>query len=389
MATQKRFGFDTPVVGALLIAILCILCSTEVHATDVERMTYEQAKQRVPDRQIPEFWIGDVKGLPARFAKLAEGKVTTIATSPGGRPVHLIEYGRAEKLESKANFNSAIGAREPSAYMDKTARERPVILFVGPVHGAEVEGLTGLVNLVSIMETARDLRGRNHAELRVLARQCRLLIIPDGNPDGIARFGPRSLCGMTPNDLKFWGQGTWSDDTFCGWPQSKRQHPMVGDNTGFLGCYFNDNGINPMHDEFFDPMGPEAPAILTVAREEGPDLAVSLHSHASNPALLRPAYVTTEIQEDVRALAQRCYELLANRDLPHGSPFTVKAEGGKNPSPFNLTSAIYHVSGANSFTFECPHGLTEGCQVNFEQILDIQLTLYEAMMRHEIDKKKR
>jgi hypothetical protein len=389
VATQKKFGFDTPVVGALLIAILCILCSTEVHATDVERMTYEHAKQRVPDRQIPEFWMGNVKGLPARFAKLAEGKVRTIATSPGGRPVHLIEYGRAEKLESKANFNSAIGGREPSAYMDKTARERPVILFVGPVHGAEVEGLTGLVNLVNIMETARDLRGRNHAELRVLGRQCRLLIIPDGNPDGIARFGPRSLCGMTPNDLKFWGQGTWSDDTFCGWPQSKRQHPMVGDNAGFLGCYFNDNGVNPMHDEFFDPMGPEAPAILKVAREQGPDLAVSLHSHASNPALLRPAYVTTEIQEDVRALAQRCYELLADRGLPHGSPFTVKSEGGKNPSPFNLISAMYHVSGASSFTFECPHGLTEGCQVNFEQILDIQLTLYEAMIRHEIDKKKR
>jgi len=273
--------------------------------------------------------------------------------------------------------------------MDKTARERPVILFVGPVHGAEVEGLTGLVNLVNIMETGKDLRGGNHAELSALARQCRLLIIPDGNPDGIARFEPRSLCGMTLDDLKFWGQGTWSDDTFCGWPQSKRQHPMVGDNTGFLGCYFNDKGINPMHDEFFDPMGPEAPAILKVAREEGPDLAVSLHCHASNPALLRPAYVTTEIQQDVRALAQRCYELLADRDLPSGSPFAAKAEGGDNPSPFNLTSAVYHVSGASSFTFECPHGLTEGCQVNFEQILDIQLTLYEAMMRHEIDKKKR
>ena len=79
---------------------------------------------------------------------------------------------------------------------------------------------------------------------------------------------------------------------------------------------------------------------------------------------------------------------LAYRDLPHGSLFTVKPDGGENPSPFNLTSAIYHISGACSFTFECPHGLTGGCQVNFEQILDIQLTLYEAMMRHEIDKKR-
>ncbi len=356
--------------------------------TGADGMTYHRAKQRIPKRHIPRFWVGNVADISAHFAKLADGDVTVIATSPGGRPVHLIEYGQIEKLQSKANFNSAIGGRKPSAYMDKAERKKPVILLVGPVHGAEVEGLTGLVNFINVMETGKDLRGKNHAELRALGRQCRLLIIPDGNPDGIARFEPQSLCGMTLNDLKFWGQGTWSDDTFCGWPQSKRQHPMVGDNTGFLGCYFNDKGVNPMHDEFFDAMGPEAPAILRVAREEGPDLAVSLHCHANDPALLRPAYVTTEIQQDIRSLAQRCYELLAEQDLPHGSPFTVKPEGGKNPSSFNLTSAMYHVSGANSFTFECPHGLTEGCQVNFEQILDIQLTLYEAMMRHEIEKKE-
>lgn len=375
-------------IATLLVVVLSILEMTVANAADVNGMTYEQAKQRVPQRQIPKFWAGNVTGLAARFEKLTHGKVRTIAVSPGGRPVHLVAYGQAEKLERKANFNSAIGGREPAAYMNKAARKKPVILFIGPVHGAEVEGLTGLVNLIHIMESGEDLRGKNQSELRALSRQCRLLIIPDGNPDGIARFEPRSLCGMELNDLRFWGQGTWSDDTFCGWPQSKRQHPMAGDNTGFLGCYFNDKGINPMHDEFFDPMGPEAPAILKVAKEEGPDLAVSLHSHSSNPALLRPAYVTTEIQVDVRSLAQRCYELLADHGLPYGSVFKVAPEGGKNPSPFNLTSALYHISGASSLTFECPHGLKKGCQVNFEQILDIQLSLYEAMMRHEIEKKK-
>jgi len=166
---------------------------------------------------------------------------------------------------------------------------------------------------------------------------------------------------------------------------------MAGENVGFLGCYFNDAGINPMHDEFFEPMGPEAPAILKIAREEGVDLAVSLHSHSSRPALLRPAYVTMEKQEDVRKLAAECYAILSERRLPHGSLFDVKAEGGsaEGGSPFNLSSAMYHVSGASSFTFECPHGIssTEACKVSFEEILDIQLALYEAMMRHELAKK--
>ena len=47
------------------------------------------------------------------------------------------------------------------------------------------------------------------------------------------------------------------------------------------------------------------------------------------------------------------------------------------------------MSGASSFTFECPHGLSSdrACKVGFEEILDIQLALYEAMMRHELAKK--
>jgi hypothetical protein len=351
-------------------------------------MTYAEAKARIPVRDLPQFWIGDVRDLGRRFATLSQGEVKVIATTPGGRPVHLIAYGSKEPVPHKANFNSAIGAREPNAYMDKAARQKPVAFFVGPVHGHEVEALTGLVNLVHVMETGRDLRGKRQQRLREFGRQCRLLIVPDGNPDGIARFEPRALQGMGGDDVRFWGQGTWSDNTLCGWPGVKRQHPLVGDNVGFVGCYFNDAGINPMHDEFFFPMGPEAPAILRVAQAEGPDLVVSLHSHESKPALLRPAYVPLETQEDIRALAKRCYDLLAERDLPHGSLFDAKPERGPRPSPFNLTSALYHVSGASAFTFECPHGIEGACEVALEQILDIQLTLYEAMLEHEIEKKR-
>jgi hypothetical protein len=387
MMAGNKSRLNNILIAVLLVVIFLIQYPAMANAAEADRMTYEQAVRRMPERKIPKFWVGDVAGLSGRFEKLTKGEVSTIAISPGDRPMHLVTYGQKEKLTRKANFNSAVGGREPAAYMNKAARKMPVVLFVGPVHGAETEGLTGLVNLINIMEHGEDLRGKEQAELRALGERCRLLIIPEGNPDGIARFEPRSLCGMEGIDLRFWGQGTWSDDTFCGWPESKRRHPMAGDDVGFLGCYFNDKGINPMHDEFFAPMGPEAPAILKVAAEEGPDLAVSLHSHENKPAVLRPAYVTTEVQQDIRSLAERCNALLAERGLPHGGLFQVESEGGKNPSPFNLTSALYHISGASSFTFECPHGLKDGCRVDFEQILDIQLSLYEAMIRHEIDKK--
>jgi hypothetical protein len=136
-------------------------------------------------------------------------------------------------------------------------------------------------------------------------------------------------------------------------------------------------------------MGPEAPVILKVAAEEGPDLAVSLHSHQSAPAVLRPAYLTTEVQEAVGSLAEQYYGLLEERALPHGGVPGVSPEGGEHPAPFNLTSALYHTSGATSFTFECPHGTIgeRACEVSCEQILDIQLTLYEAMMRWALEQK--
>jgi len=363
------------------------LLDTHSLAASKDRMTDAQAKTRIPQRQLPDFWIGDVKGLAARFDGLQQGTTTVIAITPGGRPIHLVAYGEKERVPHRANYNSAIGGRGPNAYMDKTARKKPVIFFVGPVHGHEVEALTGLVNLIQIMETGKDLRGKDQATLRQLGDRCRLLIVPAGNPDGTARFEPRALQGMDGNDLRFWGQGTWKNGMLCGWPECKRQHPMAGDNIGFLGCYFDDAGINPMHDEFFAPMGTEAPAIVKVARDEGPDLVVSLHSHESAPALLRPAYVPIEVQQDIRSLAEKYYALLDERNLPHDSPFEARPESGKNPSAFNLTSALYHICGAASFTFECPHGLTDGCRVTLDQILDIQLALYEAMLRHELDKK--
>jgi hypothetical protein len=359
------------------------LCSD----VSAQKLTYEEAKARIPQQKLPDFWIGNVDDIAKRWQDLRHGTVSTIATSPGGHPLHLIAFGEREEIPHKANFNSAVGGRDLTSYMNKASRDKPVLYFVGPVHGHEVEGLTGLVNLIHVMETGQDLRGKDQTTLQQLGQQCRLLIVPAGNPDGIARFEPRACRGMTLHEFQFWGQGTSSDHTIAVWPISKRRHPRVGPKVGWLGCYFNNDGINPMHDEFFAPMGPEAPAILAVAMREGPDVAVSLHSHGSPPAVLRPAYVPMEMQEQVRALAQQHNALLAERNLPHGGLFEVKPESGIPPSPFNLTSALYHISGAMAFTHECPHGTVgEGmCNVNFDQILDIQLTLYEVMIRTALE----
>jgi hypothetical protein len=349
-----------------------------------DTMTYRDARARIPNRSLPDFWVGDVETLDALIRTVRRGAVTRIATTPGGRPLFSIAYGEREPITRRANFNSAVGGKQPAAYADRASRTRPVLLLVGPVHGHEVEGLTGLANLIRVMETGADLRGEPQPELRELGDACRLLIIPSGNPDGTARFEPRALDGMTQADIRFWGQGTWADDTLCGYPECKRQHPMRGPNVGFLGCYFNDAGVNPMHDEWFAPMSEEAPAILRAAREEAPDLVAVLHSHKTPPAVLRPAYIPLEVQEEVAALAARTYAHFDDLSIQHHPGFEPRAERGAPPAAFNLTSAIYHTSGAPAFTFECSHGIRDedAYHVGCEGILEIQLGLYRSMMAH-------
>lgn len=354
---------------------------------NVDTMTYGDAVARIPDEPLPEFWVGSLQNLEEQLRTLDRGSVEEIAVSPGGRPIQQVTYGEFEERTSRANFNSAVASRNPANYVDRTERKQPVVFFVGPVHGHEIEGLTGLCNLLSIIETGQDLRGRAQPALRELVAECRLVVLPCGNPDGLARFEPDSLRGLTLADLEFWGQGTWDDDGLIGWPDAKQQHPMTGDNVGFLGCYFNDDGVNPMHDEFFAPMGPEAPAILETARREAPDVTVSLHSHGYPPTFHRPKYVPTDLQSDSRSIHRTYNTLLEAHDIPRLYLHDVSGESGRPPPGFNLLSAAYHVSGTTGVLHECPHGLTgeNMCQISHEGILDAQLALYEAVLQHAVE----
>jgi len=93
----------------MLIALVgSSVCSPARGAGDPEHMTYTQAKARIVQRPLPDFWIGDIRGLAARFEGLTKGAVSVVAIAPSGRPMHLVTYGEREPVERRANFNSAI-----------------------------------------------------------------------------------------------------------------------------------------------------------------------------------------------------------------------------------------------------------------------------------------
>lgn len=344
-------------------------------------------RRRFLQAEIPAFWKGRVEDVEVAVAAVKRGKVEVIAKSPGGRAVYLAAYGPRTDLQRQANYNSAVAARNPAFYARKPEGTPPVVFIVGPTHGHEVEGVVGLLNLLRVAETGADWRGKPWPRLRANLDRCRVLIVPLSNPDGRARCPYDNFVGIPVREMTRVGQGTRKDGTLYAWPGAKQLHPMKG-NVDLVGAYFNEDGINPMHDEFFDPMAQETKALLDVAREEAPDYIINLHSHGAAPAILHTSYVPWFCKEAEASFGKRLMERYRKAGLPAGNPPRPSPDGEKYPPPsFNLTSALHHVCGAVSMTFECPHGLreTKYPQVTHDQILDIQLTLFEELLAFALE----
>jgi hypothetical protein len=336
---------------------------------------------------IPDFFKSKLSDIDSEINQLKIGKVKTVATSPGGLPVYAVYYGEKEDFKSQANYNSAVAARNPAFYAKKDSSTKPVVFFVGPVHGQELENIVGLINLIHVAETGKDYRGKEWSSLKNKIEKCRTIIIPCGNPDGRKRCPYDSFIGIPTKTMTKYGQGTRKDGSFYGWPIAKSVHPMKGD-VGILGAYFNDDGINPMQDEYFSPMAEETSAILEIARTEAPDITVSLHSHENFPIILQPAYTAMFMKNRVHNLAIKLNKRYKDAGLayqPEDWFWTPKIDDEEYPpkTTFNLIGALHHISGTMPFTFECSHGSVSDKKpepiVNYSDIIDIQLILFDEM----------
>lgn len=347
----------------------------------------DEAGRRFPQAPVPPFWKGKVEEIEAEVASVKAGRVQVIARSPGGRPVHLVEYGSPAGPRGQANYGSAVGAGDPRHYRSRAAGSPPSVFLVGPCHGHEVEGMVGLVNLIRVAETGSDLRGKEWPRLAGALRRSRVLIVPVSNPDGRARCPYDSFLGIPVDEMTRIGQGTRKDGTLYGWPGVKQRHPMKGD-VGLLGAYFNDDGINLMHDEFTAPMAEETRALLRVAREEAPEHIMVLHSHGAAPAVLPTAYVPRYQKEAAARFARKLVDRYRRSGLPAGGVPEPIEDGAAYPPPsFNLTSALHHACGGLAMLFECPHGLKEPRypQVTHDQMLDLELILFEELLAFALE----
>ncbi|WP_409346176.1 M14 family zinc carboxypeptidase [Paenibacillus sp. MBLB4367] len=332
---------------------------------------------------IQDFWKGGLSDIEACLSGVATGKVRELAVSAGGRPIPIVEYGEKEDFGRRANYGSACGAGNPEHYARKGKDAKPVLLLTGGVHGGELEGIVAMTNLIRLLETGTDYRGERHDYLYENARRFRLLLIPCLNPDGRARLPVDSLIDVPYEKFVYYMQGTWKDGSLCSWPDCKAVHP-IKDASDYLGTYFNDDGVNFMHDNFFSPMARETSALLDLADREAVDFSILLHGGANNPNhFYEIYYIPLFIMQKQQAFNRRMGRAYEERGLPFAERNQIAADQGKYPYPsINLTTAIHHACGGMSMTFESNMGLdAPGTKLTSDEILDSHFVLFEECFR--------
>jgi len=329
--------------------------------------------------EAPDFYLSDWEGVNRTLDSVKVGEVWEIGRSQGGHPIRAVAYGAKEPMTHSTPFHASRSGGHPEDYYDPAQRTKPVFTVISSYHAAEIEGCVSCMNLISIMETGADLRGRRWDALREVASAMRVVMVPLAQPDGRIRIGIRNLLGGTVEDLYYYGQGVRKNGEILWWPECFRTQPLPLEEMTFIGGYYNDAGVNLGSDRFFAAdMAPETRALFDLVADETPDCTILLHSCEEGPFFTGPdSCIPQAYQFRQTAIAAIVGERHRRDGLKPELDRVIKT--GPRGS-FNLQGALYTISGTLPLLLEFPHGL-EQKPFTFDEILDVGLTMFEEVMR--------
>lgn len=339
--------------------------------------------------RIPAYWKTTLQDVEDTLKLVKKGIVTTPAKSAGDRPIYVVEYGKSNLPKGTANLSSALGAANYSCYADKTGEDyNPTVFFVGCIHGGEFEGTSAILNLIKLIETGTDYNGDTNEELVQLCKKTHLILLPMVNPDGRSRVPFHSFVGKTFYDLRYYGQGTWKDGTLCGWPGCKQVHP-IKDRAGYLGAYFNDDGVNMMHENFFGAVSSGTRLVLDLCTREAPDFSILFHGGDNCVShIIAPYYASLNAKREVWEVAMATEAACQKAQVRYLVRPIEKPEDALNPPAFNLPSAMYHCCGAPAVTYESNQGLSDHLDdiYGYEEIYKAHCIQFAETMRYYLKK---
>ncbi|HEY1763485.1 MAG TPA: M14 family zinc carboxypeptidase, partial [Opitutaceae bacterium] len=309
----------------------------------------------------PAFWVTTIEGVNGFLDQhIRRGTVEEIGRSAGGRPIRAVFYGQPRKGKGTTTFSGSLGAHRLQAYYGPDFDKR-VYLVMAAVHGGEFEGIAGLVNLLSVLESGVDLRGRAWPALTAATAQIdRLIVIPIVNMDGRSRIplrmeAFRGTDGFIPEYLCTGGR---LDGKLIGWPAVKAFIPLDFSQVQFPGGYPNDHGVNIMHDDFFGQCQPETRALLDLTARERPDLILNLHTGAGAQDYYTRMH-TPVMEEALRPAFEGLYRsvhtALVRAKMQGSDDLSVEADPKRTQGfPYNLDTALDYNCGALSLIVEFP-----------------------------------
>ena len=338
--------------------------------------------------EAPPFWISTPKLGRPFIEKLKQGTVHTIGRSAGGREIVAIEYGEKEPHDAAMdNLQSALASNLvppdptdifPDSFFGKTRRRKPVVALQGGIHGSELTGTVASFNLCHLLETGKDLRGKEWPRLLDLARKTRLCIIPWVNVDGAERTRWPNSSGMPAKAYGRMTQGIAADGRKYEYPAVKSICPIPPDKTAFMGTYYNDAGVNLQYDFCAVRRQPETTAWMEYYLAERPDGVAVWHCNAGSLMGPPPFYIPVGYQMEEARLAGALRNRLLRDGYPAGRMSWAGLPGMGKPYLEQIT-AIYHVCGALPLLLELPAGCKEW-ELSCDAMLDIGLISIEEIL---------
>ena len=310
--------------------------------------------------EIPAWWKGSTQDVLDTIKLVKKGEVELLCETPGKRPVYMVRYGKKNELKRTANYSSAMGAGNFKAFADKTGDDYiPTVAIIGAEHGGEFEGTVALNNLIKNIETGTDYAGRENPELMEALKGINLLLIPCVNMDGRARIPLRTIVGQDMEGFRYYCHGTWKDGTISMHPQCKEIHP-IKEACDYLGGYYNDDGVNIVHDNFFFPMAEETKAILRIANDYVPDISLHLHGGSNcRQTFFQFDYMPKSVRDKINELSDLVKAASVEAGIgEHYFRREVKGREDEDVAPsFNIQSAWTALCGEPAIIYESNQGV--------------------------------
>jgi len=313
----------------------------------------------------PAWWRVRPDELAADLAEVKKGKVEVIARTPGGFPFSAVTYGPSSP-HRELNWPSATGSPRPELYAGNAPE---VVMIAAGIHGEETEGVVLVQNLISLLETGRDLRGVERPHLLELCSRYRLVLLPCVNMDGRA-VAPDCLNGCTPDDYAPIST-ILKDGRELRWPELKEYYPMPMAEVAQLGTYYNSAGYNIQLDAAPGNLKTaEGEALLRLADRERIDFFLNLHSAREIPHVIPPSGLNYPRNVETVMAIRRSW--MAKQGL------TEDQVPGEASGQTDINNAVTLATGAAPMTFEFAALKKEP----FENKLECGYRIVEAILEH-------